>query len=110
MKYIATFPTSARPQSQPVHENRGGPGGATRRSHLYSTRLKQLTRASPTWPVSIRASPPTALTQLLVPAAPPALPECSSAPCMKGGPSHLSAIAHTIWDDRLSGLPALWVC
>lgn len=48
MKYLAPFPASARPQSRPVHENRGGPGGAARRSYLGSPRLKQLTRLSPT--------------------------------------------------------------
>lgn len=57
MKYPAPFPTSARPQRRPVHENRGSPGGAARRSHLSSTRLKQLIRVSPTWPVRIRAPP-----------------------------------------------------
>lgn len=76
MKYPATFTTSARPQSRPGHENWGSPGGTTSRSHLRSTRLKQLTSASPTWPVSIRAPDPTPLPpdgphSAVVPAAAP---------------------------------------
>lgn len=36
--------------------------------------------------------------------------ECSSASYMNREPSHLSAVLHTIWDDRLSGLATLWAC
>lgn len=88
MKYPPPFPTSARRQSRAAHENRRSPGGAARRSHLGATRLKQLTRVSPTWPRKHPSSlthggrpslgcrwPPLALT---------ALPECCSAPRMEG--------------------------